>query len=299
MLRKWVSEGRKLAIFSSGSVEAQRMFFGRVEVSPTSASASASSTSFASKSDTKSFPSGAASNSNDKDRARTADAETDAGMDAGSSSGRTKHDREGHEKDATVGAGSANDREPNVSATATNGNGATNGSGHGGTAKSANQATGSAKYEDVNDLFVANYDTVNVGLKMQASSYVRICVELKVDADRVLFLSDSVQEVRAARDAGLKALVVDRPGNAPLLEDDRAKFRVINTLEEIEFVDLSSSLERRKEAESELESKMDVDVEEPVVSIKPGEAKSKVKRKRGPENAEPANVRRSKRLNRG
>jgi hypothetical protein len=209
-----------------------------------------------------------------------------------------EQDREGHENDATVGAGSANGRSPNVSAKS-NSNSATNGSGHGGRAETAKKArtAGSAKFEDVNDLFIANYDTQSAGPKAQASSYVRICVELKVDADRVLFLSDSVQEVRVAKDAGLKAVIVDRPGNAPLSEDVRTKFRVVSTLEEVELSDLMSSLEGGKRPEPEVDSKMEVDVEEPVESVQPAKTK-KAKRKRGAQDAEPANVRRSKRLNR-
>lgn len=52
---------------------------------------------------------------------------------------------------------------------------------------------GKAQLEDLAGLFVANYDTVSAGPKMLASSYVRICVEMKVDADTVLFLSDNVK----------------------------------------------------------------------------------------------------------
>lgn len=52
---------------------------------------------------------------------------------------------------------------------------------------------GKARTEDLTGLFVANYDTVSAGPKMLASSYVRICVEMRVDADTVLFLSDNVK----------------------------------------------------------------------------------------------------------
>lgn len=148
---------------------------------------------------------------------------------------------------------------------------------------SVNGANGhyGGSYEDLNDLFVANYDTINAGPKMQTSSYVRICVDLKVDADSVLFLSDSVAEVRAAKDASLKAVVVDRPGNAPLLEQDRARLKVVGSLDEIEF-------DVAKDAEPG--SKMDVETGKSV------KTKSKRKRQSREDSNEPRNVRRSKRL---
>jgi enolase-phosphatase E1 len=42
-------------------------------------------------------------------------------------------------------------------------------------------------------------------------------------------------EVRAAIKAGMKSIVVDRPGNAPLSEEDRTELRVVESLSEIEL----------------------------------------------------------------
>jgi len=47
--------------------------------------------------------------------------------------------------------------------------------------------------EDLNRLFVANFDTTNAGPKMETRSYVRIASEVKVFADEILFLSDNVR----------------------------------------------------------------------------------------------------------
>jgi methionine salvage enolase-phosphatase E1 len=41
-------------------------------------------------------------------------------------------------------------------------------------------------------------------------------------------------EVRAALQAGLQSLVVDRPGNAPLTEEDRKELTIITSFDEIE-----------------------------------------------------------------
>ncbi|KAF2397207.1 2,3-diketo-5-methylthio-1-phosphopentane phosphatase [Trichodelitschia bisporula] len=88
---------------------------------------------------------------------------------------------------------------------------------------------------DLNPLFAANYDTVNAGPKMVKESYMRIAGELGVKSAEVLFLSDNVNEIRAALEAGMQALVVDRPGNAPLTEADRQELSIINSLDEVEF----------------------------------------------------------------
>jgi len=57
------------------------------------------------------------------------------------------------------------------------------------------EASGEAKKttEDLNPLFVANFDTMNAGPKMEARSYARIALEVRAVADEVLFLSDNVR----------------------------------------------------------------------------------------------------------
>lgn len=77
------------------------------------------------------------------------------------------------------------------------------------------------------------FDTSNAGLKHDASSYTKIAEELGKPADTVLFLSDNVKEVKAAIEAGMQSIVVDRPGNAPLSEEDKTKYQVVETLNEI------------------------------------------------------------------
>lgn len=94
------------------------------------------------------------------------------------------------------------------------------------------KATGT---EDLNPLFEANFDTVNAGPKMNRESYEKIAKELGMQANPkgILFLSDNVKEARAAKEAGMQALVVDRPGNAPLSAEDRAEFQIAESLEAI------------------------------------------------------------------
>lgn len=79
------------------------------------------------------------------------------------------------------------------------------------------------------------FDTTNAGLKHETGSYEKIAVALGQDPLNVLFLSDSVKEVRAALGASMKAVVVDRPGNPPLSEEDRQDLDIIESLEHLEL----------------------------------------------------------------
>lgn len=59
----------------------------------------------------------------------------------------------------------------------------------------------------------------------------------------MLFLSDNVKEIEAATEVQMKAIVVDRPGDAPLSEADRERFAVIQSLEEIALPSLHGEAE--------------------------------------------------------
>ena len=61
--------------------------------------------------------------------------------------------------------------------------------------------------------FRGHYDTTT-GPKKEAASYQRIAAEFGVPAAEILFLSDVVAELNAAREAGLQTGLVTRPGNA-------------------------------------------------------------------------------------
>lgn len=103
---------------------------------------------------------------------------------------------------------------------------------------------------DLTDLFEGWFDTVNAGLKTEKSSYSKIAAALKVthmvsptpkqitntkkrDPEAILFLSDNVEEVDAAIAAGMKSILVDRPGNAEVPEDDRQRLTVVPSLSDI------------------------------------------------------------------
>jgi enolase-phosphatase E1 len=67
---------------------------------------------------------------------------------------------------------------------------------------------------DLSGLFSGNFDTA-VGGKREVGSYLRIAHELGLPPDDILFLSDVVEELDAARLAGMRTLLLDRPGDYP------------------------------------------------------------------------------------
>jgi enolase-phosphatase E1 len=67
---------------------------------------------------------------------------------------------------------------------------------------------------DLGPLFSAFFDT-QTGLKREAESYRRIARALHVDPSDVMFLSDIVEELDAARDAGMRTVLLDRREDYP------------------------------------------------------------------------------------
>ena len=67
---------------------------------------------------------------------------------------------------------------------------------------------------DLNSLFSGNFDT-EVGGKREAPSYAHIAKTINIDPAEILFLSDVVEELDAAREAGLQTVLVDRLSDYP------------------------------------------------------------------------------------
>ena len=67
---------------------------------------------------------------------------------------------------------------------------------------------------DLNSLFSGNFDT-EVGGKREAASYAHIAKAINTAPGEILFLSDIVEELDAARDAGLQTVLVDRLDDYP------------------------------------------------------------------------------------
>ena len=73
------------------------------------------------------------------------------------------------------------------------------------------------RYCEAGDLtpFLSGHFDTRIGAKREADSYRTIAEELEVSPERIVFFTDVVQEADAAREAGMQAVVMERPGNAP------------------------------------------------------------------------------------
>ncbi|XP_017081702.2 enolase-phosphatase E1 [Drosophila eugracilis] len=72
----------------------------------------------------------------------------------------------------------------------------------------------------------AHFDT-HVGHKQDQQSYKNIAKILNEEPQHILFLTDIPGEAAAAQSAGLQAIILERPGNAPLTDDQKSCFEVI------------------------------------------------------------------------
>ncbi|CAI2168167.1 5547_t:CDS:1 [Funneliformis geosporum] len=79
------------------------------------------------------------------------------------------------------------------------------------------------KNSDKGDLssYIDGYFDTTIGSKLEKSSYINIAKEIKVEPNEILFLSDNVKEIVAARSAGYQTAIMERKGNSPLSDDDR------------------------------------------------------------------------------
>lgn len=79
-------------------------------------------------------------------------------------------------------------------------------------------------HSDAGDLtgLVSNWFDTEVGGKREAESYARIADALDAAPAEILFLSDVVEELDAARDAGLRTVLVDRLDDYPQPRDAAA-----------------------------------------------------------------------------
>ncbi|KAJ1643634.1 enolase-phosphatase E1 [Coemansia asiatica] len=82
-------------------------------------------------------------------------------------------------------------------------------------------------FSDHGDLlpFISGHYDTNVGSKLESNSYTRIAGDIGVEPEKILFISDNENEIKAADKAGLKTVVSVRPGNSELSSDASGRFR--------------------------------------------------------------------------
>ncbi|KAF1990907.1 2,3-diketo-5-methylthio-1-phosphopentane phosphatase [Aulographum hederae CBS 113979] len=89
------------------------------------------------------------------------------------------------------------------------------------------------KAQDINGLFEDRYfDTVNAGPKAEKESYGKIAEAFGVEVGDVTFYSDNVKEIDAAEAAGMVAILVNRPGNAPVSDEDMKRMKNITSFDQ-------------------------------------------------------------------
>jgi enolase-phosphatase E1 len=82
---------------------------------------------------------------------------------------------------------------------------------------------------DLTPLLIAYFDTTT-GPKRSPESYARIAESLALQPQEILFISDVVEEVAAARTAGVSGVIAVRPGNAPVTATHVDQIRSFNEL---------------------------------------------------------------------
>lgn len=89
---------------------------------------------------------------------------------------------------------------------------------------------------DLRDLVTEWFDTTNAGSKLEWESYEKIAAVLELQPKEILFLSDAVGEVAAARETGIEVRVVVRKGNKELTFGEKEEFDEVESFDEIEGV---------------------------------------------------------------
>jgi 2,3-diketo-5-methylthio-1-phosphopentane phosphatase len=86
-------------------------------------------------------------------------------------------------------------------------------------------------FGDLTGLIAAYFDT-RTGPKAVSASYAAIATAMKVEPGDVLFLSDVVRELDAAREAGCQTRLAVREGNAPV--SDAHGHRIIDSFDQLQ-----------------------------------------------------------------
>uniref|UniRef100_A0A672M6H9 Enolase-phosphatase 1 n=1 Tax=Sinocyclocheilus grahami TaxID=75366 RepID=A0A672M6H9_SINGR len=84
------------------------------------------------------------------------------------------------------------------------------------------------------DLFDGHFDT-NIGAKVESKSYENIAERIGCQPEEIMFLTDLAREAKAAEDAGVNVAVVVRPGNTELTGEERSRYRVITSFNQLKL----------------------------------------------------------------
>ncbi|NDE11777.1 MAG: acireductone synthase, partial [Chitinophagia bacterium] len=82
---------------------------------------------------------------------------------------------------------------------------------------------------NLSHFFTHHFDTI-IGPKRVAETYVLIAKEIALSADRILFLSDVLEELAAADKAGMKTMQIRRDDNMQVWKQSAADFSEIGLI---------------------------------------------------------------------
>jgi enolase-phosphatase E1 len=95
---------------------------------------------------------------------------------------------------------------------------------------------GHSEYGDLSHYLSGYYDTT-IGSKRESKSYSAIALDSGFTSSNILFLSDVVEELDAARETGVQTCLVIRPGNRDTAENGHQK---CISFDEITFSDVKA-----------------------------------------------------------
>ncbi|HRH45118.1 MAG TPA: acireductone synthase [Pyrinomonadaceae bacterium] len=92
------------------------------------------------------------------------------------------------------------------------------------------------KYSNFGDLthYISAYFDTNIGHKREKQSYENIAEKLQNRKREILFISDVLEELNAAHEAGLDAILSDREGNALITK--KHSFQVVQSFDTVNLI---------------------------------------------------------------
>ncbi|KAJ2388781.1 Enolase-phosphatase E1 [Coemansia sp. RSA 2603] len=90
-------------------------------------------------------------------------------------------------------------------------------------------------YSDHGDLlsYISGHYDTNIGSKQESQSYTKIAEDIGISPNRIMFISDNENEIRAADQAGFQTVVSVRPGNLALTETTKKNYRLTSDFMEL------------------------------------------------------------------
>eukprot|EP00056_Hartaetosiga_gracilis_P004358 m.74392 g.74392 ORF g.74392 m.74392 type:complete len:194 (-) comp11801_c0_seq1:425-1006(-) len=104
-----------------------------------------------------------------------------------------------------------------------------------------------SKEGDMTNLLSGYFDT-KIGGKMEKESYLNIAKECNQDTSNFLFLSDRIDEIEAAANAGMKVAVSLREGNSPIPEEKLTLYPTISSFSQVASLPSYNTVKQKSSA---------------------------------------------------